>query len=222
MHFSLNLSLHFGQATTLLFIGVPLGKLIPFSGPNSNPYFSTYITSIRKPYAVCCPVFQLIMMKPRHSKSRAHTLITMLYCFSIMRLHIHHILEETHKIMEKSYNPICSNISGKKKTYSKHKFLGKCTLCYLVDNKYHLLSYYYNYKHNYQKVLPFWKSIFRANFKKSSKVDEVLHCFLFPVFFPRISSSIASLGHESPYSTFHQLKPLQLKCPLQTLAKPLR
>lgn len=114
IHFSLNLSLHFGQATTLLLIGVPLGKLIPFSGPNSNPYCATYITSIRKPYTVHCPVFQLIMMKPRHSKSRAHTLITMLYCFSIMRLHIHHILEETHKIMEKSYNPICSNISGKK------------------------------------------------------------------------------------------------------------
>lgn len=50
----------------------------------------------------------------------------------------------------------------------KYMFLGNHALCNLADNKYHLVSYY-NYKHNYQRVLVFWNPFGEPTPRKAIK-----------------------------------------------------
>lgn len=99
MCFSLSLSEHFRQACILFpLLHVPLRKFIPHSGPSSNFDCSAYIASIEESYAIT----QLVLMKPRQSKSRIYTLcLYAILLLSHMSQHMYHIIgEETRQILE--------------------------------------------------------------------------------------------------------------------------
>lgn len=140
------------HASFFHFSHVPLRKFIPHSGPSSNFDCSAYIASIEESYAIT----QLVLMKPRQSKSRIYTLcLYAILLLSHMSQHMYHIIgEETRQILEVITYPYSFQHS---KNYFKSIFWGKCAQ-HLVDNNDSIFYYDSSHRYTYYGLLPFSNS----------------------------------------------------------------